>query len=316
MKSYTAALLTLVFLGSEISVAKFNRSRAVAAGNSMGSNISTNAQRGSAVQQTENTSVQEASVDNMQNGQKGQSTAFILSAALGVAAAVKFGQCSSSNPGACVMGAILMGMSMQANKSGKSFSAPISDSWNNICTYSTNGCNGPMPNPYAPIVTDGASDEAISRARRLAESRGIKVDPNSGVVKTADGKEIDSNDPGSMASALGGDGYGELMAEVKSLEAEAMKKVEQIKVSSDSYGVGGKGTEISLGEGGYDEGGAGLTGAAAAAARARKPAQVSGLTKKFNGDPIGVAGDSIFLMMSRRYKLKSSQKTFLGADLQ
>ncbi len=45
----------------------------------------------------------------------------------------------------------------------------------------------------------------------------------------------------------------------------------------------------------------------------------AGLTKNFNGEPIGVAADSIFAMMTRRYKLKEKQNSFideLGVNLQ
>lgn len=45
----------------------------------------------------------------------------------------------------------------------------------------------------------------------------------------------------------------------------------------------------------------------------RKPSS-EGLAKEFNGELIGVAGDDIFLMMNRRYKLKSEQDSFIAQD--
>lgn len=39
-----------------------------------------------------------------------------------------------------------------------------------------------------------------------------------------------------------------------------------------------------------------------------------GLMKEFNGELIGVSGDNIFLMMNRRYKLKTEQDTFLSGE--
>lgn len=43
----------------------------------------------------------------------------------------------------------------------------------------------------------------------------------------------------------------------------------------------------------------------------RDPASaIAGMQKSFNGDPIGVAGDSIFSMMTRRYNVKKQQDTF------
>lgn len=45
----------------------------------------------------------------------------------------------------------------------------------------------------------------------------------------------------------------------------------------------------------------------------RDPASsAEGLVKDFNGELIGVAGDDIFKMMNRRYKLKTAQDSFIG----
>lgn len=44
----------------------------------------------------------------------------------------------------------------------------------------------------------------------------------------------------------------------------------------------------------------------------REPASAEGLVKDFNGELIGVAGDDIFKMMNRRYKLKTAQDSFIG----
>lgn len=43
----------------------------------------------------------------------------------------------------------------------------------------------------------------------------------------------------------------------------------------------------------------------------RKPS-AEGLTKDYNGDLIGAAGDDIFTMMNRRYKLKTEQDSFIA----
>ncbi len=40
-----------------------------------------------------------------------------------------------------------------------------------------------------------------------------------------------------------------------------------------------------------------------------------GLAKEFNGELIGVAGDDIFLMMNRRYKLKNEQDSFIAHEV-
>lgn len=325
MKQLIAYVMVFSFVYSEFAVARWSRSAARRngenIGNTVGSSISGSAQAGKSTQESSNTSIQQSSVDNMNNSQKGKATAYILAGGLAGAAAGYFGVCAGTGSfayAACIAGGILLAMSLQSRKSGQSFNAPINDSWRNVCTYSTNGCNGTMPDPYAPIIADNANDDLIKKANNLAESKGIKIDPNTGIVRTSDGKEINTADASSMSAALGGDGYKKLMDEVKKSEADALRKVDQIKVSADTYGVGGGGAEISLAEAGYadSESGAGGGAGGGLGTRNRRPAQVSGLTKNFNGDPIGVSGDSIFMMMSRRYKLKSNQNSFFGAELQ
>ncbi|MCC2679932.1 MAG: hypothetical protein K0R29_2508, partial [Pseudobdellovibrio sp.] len=41
-------------------------------------------------------------------------------------------------------------------------------------------------------------------------------------------------------------------------------------------------------------------------------ASAEGLAKDFNGELIGVAGDNIWKMMNRRYKLKTAQDSFMN----
>lgn len=282
----------------------------------VGGKVAGNAQAGATVQETQTDTIQEASVDNVKNGQKGQSVAFLMAGALAGAAAKYYGMCTPTTYTPCVIGGVMAAMAVQSKKSGKSFNGPNAASWNNVCEFSSSGCSGAMPNPYSAIVADNADEGAIERARKLAASKGIKVDAESGIVTLKDGKIIDPNDPTSMSAALGGEGSADLMKKVSDIEKDAVAKVESIKAGRDSYGIGsgGAGDGTLLGEGGYDLGdevsGSGLKG------RLRKPAQVTGLTKKFNGDPIGVSGDDIFGMMKRRYILKSNQKTFFGPELQ
>ena len=52
--------------------------------------------------------------------------------------------------------------------------------------------------------------------------------------------------------------------------------------------------------------------AAAPVGVVRDPSSLAGMQKNYNGEPIGVAADSIFLMMNRRYKVKESQESFFN----
>lgn len=323
LKKYLVLFLVLTLFQVE-AFARFSKSNARAqgtvTGNAMGAQLSDGAQEGQGTQATQTDTIKEASVDNASNSQKGQATAFIMYGGLAAAAQASFGICGGSGftaYAACVAGGILLGMALQSKKSGNSFNAPIRDSWNNVCEYSSSGCSGPMPNPYDPIVAGNTDPDAIEKARRMAESKGIKVDPNSGLVTLKDGKTIDPNDPASVSAALGAEATSDLMKKVSEIEKDALAKVDQIKKSdiADAFGIsGGAGDGMVLAESGYGMGEDGIS--VGSKNRMRKPAQVTGLTKNFNGDPIGVSGDDIFSMMKRRYILKSNQKTFFGPELQ
>jgi hypothetical protein len=70
-------------------------------------------------------------------------------------------------------------------------------------------------------------------------------------------------------------------------------------------GSGAKGTGVS--DNGSAKGSKDMEGS-----NKREPATAEGLAKDFNGELIGVAGDDIFKMMNRRYKLKTAQDSFIG----
>lgn len=302
------------------------RSSGKKTGNTMGAQLSGNAQAGKTTENAQHDSLQQSSQDNLKNSQKGQSTAMMMAGALGAAAAVKFGICSGSfftGLAACVAGAILLGMAMQSKDSADSFDGPIDAAYNNICTFNNQGCAGTPKNPYDDVVksSQSISQSEMDNMQKILKSKGIDVDPRTGIVKTADGKTVNPSDFSSLSAALGEDEAVKLMEEVATMEKNAIAKLDQVKPSALAGGGfegGGGGGDLGSGAGFEDGGGAaGALGAVAAQGKnTRKPAQLSGLSKNFNGDPIGVAADSIFDMMSRRYQLKHNQKTFLGKEFQ
>ena len=272
-------------------------------------------------------SLEQNSKDTMQNSQKGQATATILKIGMFGLSAMYAGQCGSQNYAACVKAAVLFAMGMQAKQSADSFQAPIKTSWDNTCTYSTIGCNSGTPeNPYNAAISPADINTAKQNEIKITtglKNGGYEVDINAGKIKTPNG-DISTKDPGALSAALGPDGMSKLNSDVGALEKDAKAKVDQIKnaavTAALGFDAGGGGSGVgALGEGGYGTdanaaGGAG-GGLASKLDKLRKPA-AKGLTKNFNGDPIGVAADSIFEMMSRRYQLKNTQKTFIGADVQ
>ena len=46
----------------------------------------------------------------------------------------------------------------------------------------------------------------------------------------------------------------------------------------------------------------------------REPASVAGMVKNYNGEMIGVSGDNIFDMMTRRYREKDGKDNFLPPE--
>lgn len=158
----------------------------------------------------------------------------------------------------------------------------------------------------------------------VAPGKPFAYDPKTNTVITASGKTLKVNDvssPGGMAAAgISKDVIDSAMASQKEILAEAMKKVEGYKTaagagSSEESASGGGGWGASGGAGGggadgHGVGGLNAGGSAAGLGIDRDPAQLAGMQKNYNGEAIGVAGDSIFGMMTRRYKVKESQRSF------
>lgn len=154
---------------------------------------------------------------------------------------------------------------------------------------------------------------------------------STGTVATVNGKQYKMSDFTSKEAAMAAgypagawDGAMDLGAKAAKAAAD---KVEKLGIGSRTAangfeeGGGGGGalasSDLMYGEGG-DGYGAGTAGAGAGGGIGlnRDPSSLAGMQKNYNGDPIGVAADSIFLMMTRRYKVKESQESFYtDADL-
>ena len=329
MKAVIYSLLPiLICLHAEARYTSGDRERDTVAATKEATRVSSTTQSGQGTVSSGYESLEQNSKDTMTNSQKGQTTSTIMQIGMYGLGAMYASACPPTNYAACVKAAVLFYMGSQAGKSAASFQAPIETAWDNTCTYSTLGCNGSTPNnPFnAAVPPDGLKSAPVKKEEiTLGLSKGgFSVDVGSGKIKTPTG-EIDANDPSSLASALGADGMSKLNGEVSAMEKDARAKVDQIKTAAVTAALGfeggGSGGIATLGEGGYGDGsdaGAGKGaggGLASKLDKLRKPA-AKGLTKNFNGDPIGVAADSIFEMMSRRYQLKSVQKTFIGAEVQ
>ncbi len=173
--------------------------------------------------------------------------------------------------------------------------------------------------------TNGNGTGTTANATGSFSGLGPIADPNnktgarvttSGKVVTPDGKVYDPEKFGSQSSfAAAGfspDQIAQAMAMADKINKSAAEKVKLgAMTGANGYeeGGGGSGSTVVSSE---DPALAaqGVTGLGQK--KEREPADVSGMTKNFNGEPIGVAADSIFVMMTRRYQVKDTQNAFIN----
>lgn len=91
----------------------------------------------------------------------------------------------------------------------------------------------------------------------------------------------------------------------KKLSAELTKPSSGSGYSDSGGGSGSSSSHSSDSE---------LTASRAPAKVKDAPVSVAGMSRNFNGDMVGVAGDNLFVMMNRRYQQKSRDEGFLPAD--
>lgn len=163
----------------------------------------------------------------------------------------------------------------------------------------------------------GANLPAVTRQLKedLDKNPYANIDYDKGTLTTKDGQTHNLSDfssAGAMAAAgFSPEDINTAMKKAKELEA---KYVTKYKANELGFEGGGGGAGSSLGDSSaYDSAAAfgGRSGLGVSADDMRMPAhQMAGMQKDFNGDPIGVSADSIFIMMNRRYDVKKKQDSF------
>ena len=269
--------------------------------------------------------------DSSKGAEKDNKMGQILNMAVGGVNLATGAVCANSCPnGCCAMAPLffLMGMQnmMQSGAQGKSGGQAAGAVYSTDVGLDNAGYDPNAANPLAgdPEIKAG-NDFAASVA---AGKAGFTYDPKTNSVTTAKGNTIKGSDLGNSA-ALAASGVPQSAIDMmKSMEndvlAKAQKKVDKLgintNVASGEESGGGMGGAGGAGSGsGHGDGnpyGAMAGGRGAGLGIDRDPAQVAGMQKNYNGEPIGVSGDSIFRMMTRRYKVKENQSTFLDdADI-
>lgn len=174
--------------------------------------------------------------------------------------------------------------------------------------------------PTTPSYTNDPDwKNAIATMDKLKKD-GWKIDLNKGTVTDPSGKKfatssINSADSMKAAGFSASDmkAFDNAMAKVPALAAEKMKAADGTSMFDDGPGGGGSKPSASS-DGGMTPYGS-LDGGTQDGPKLgvdRDPAQVAGMSKDFNGNPIGVSQDSLFKMIDRRYELHQKNGSFLS----
>jgi hypothetical protein len=199
------------------------------------------------------------------------------------------------------------------------------DQWGNV--VNTGGSTGTGPGPNIQTagtggkLPDGTTSQTI--ARDIAKLQGDLA--KSGAVISSDGKTMTTKDGRKFDLSKGADGSMEGLMAMGLSASEASKAMD----AGSKYGAAANAKYgammAKMADGGGGGGGAGRSpaddGSGGGGGRgfawgdprnkARAKAKVAGLSRKLGDDTIGVAGDDIFEMVTRRYKARDQNGNFL-----
>ncbi|MDG0815064.1 hypothetical protein [Bdellovibrio svalbardensis] len=243
-----------------------------------------------------------------------------------------FASTPATNWSLVAMGTMVLSMGLTNLAQGKDHGGAAGSA--GVTGFQTDGFGGLTEtgntnDPYVNAATKDPNYKAIGSTLKTLEAQGV-YNPKTGAFKIGDKtyKSSDFSSAGAMAAAGFPKGMIDgAMAANAEAERKALAKLEKVKIGASTAangyeegGGGGGGAPVGDGSGGMDDGSGAYAGAGGAGhgktGLERDPSSLAGMSKNYNGEPIGVAADSIFLMMSRRYKVKESQESFFGpADL-
>lgn len=245
-----------------------------------------------------------------------------LASAAFMAAGQKFMSCCGpKNPGCC---AAAVAMFMKGNKSSQQAGANADvasgafDTASNTYGYDYQYTPG-ISEERRQSIKDAQSTFGAVRKELIAGTNSVKFDPKTGIYTDANGKKYTGKEfesAASMAAAGMSSAFSEdLSKRTAAIEKQVMEKAKIEKMGAvtpamdyneGGYGAGGSGGDTAA----TDPSAAGSMGLDKASIQREVASAVVGMSKNYNGNPIGVSVDSIFLMMTRRYKLKERQNNF------
>lgn len=204
------------------------------------------------------------------------------------------------------------------------------DSSNSVTNCAPNPAAGWTSNPAMlldqrdPTLGDPSVRNLPSNLRQIS-SAGFSIDPNRKAV-VANGKVIKSNkDFGNYFKKYTGqelpkDSLSDLSKQTDKIFKNSEAKVAALYDSSaEAFSSVAGASRNQAGRGKYGTGASGLGPSAMAGlgqgqvqGMLRSPSSVSGMTKNLNGEPIGVSGDDIFMMINRRYLVIDRRNELAG----
>lgn len=262
-------------------------------------------------------SVKDSADQSAKSNSSGQIMSVLTAGLMFTQAYPHYGACSSGKASSCVKAAILTGMGLMSLKQAKEHGSAAASA--GLTSGLTDGSGAyDYGAAYGSDTAKNPDIKAANDAFNKIKNTGM-VNTSKGTITTPDGKKYKDTDFASEKSmAAAGIPSGAIkgaLANAAALGEKAAAKTEKIVgksegTSEDSFGGGGGGstTVVTVDD---EAGMGGGAGKGLGSGLKRDPAQLAGMQKNYNGEPIGVAADSIFLMMNRRYQFKQSQDSFL-----
>lgn len=203
-------------------------------------------------------------------------------------------KCQKGDNGSCYMTALCLNQynALMASSSQSETTAQLS---------STNG-NQKQPPPKADTSTINGSTVngmSVGEIKGGLAAKGLTLNPD-GSASMNGGPSVPLNSSLASDAGLAAAGLSaQQIAQTKANMEEIKDKLSANGKAAGDFGTGGAG---GGGGGGHALADAGGSGAAGKTGAGSGKGSVSGLSKNLGNDKIGVAGDDIFAMITRRYK--------------
>lgn len=214
---------------------------------------------------------------------------------------------------------MMAGMAMQQSGETAKKSASNTGTSNKVSYNPSSGDSGltgvdpadPFGNPQS-LTRTATYKTAISNFKK-AEALGMKYDPKTNTMSLPNGKQVALSESGMANAGLGSAALAAAKKEADKLSEKILSDMNKSLIGTMDADGSGSGSSASGNASSYEE--EPMPGFAAPepteSLADRSAASVAGMTKNFNGEPIGVAGDSLFDMVNRRYQRKEKQDFFI-----